>query len=87
MIGLERPGEDLWVGEGAGPSGRCRRETREEARSRGTAGQSGPGRTAEHPTYPSTRGDFRKLPRPFVPGRLRSSNFLSLRRENAHAQC
>lgn len=49
-LGPERPREDRWMGEGAGPSGRCGRQVGEEARSRGAAGQSGPGRTAEYPT-------------------------------------
>lgn len=32
--------------------------------------------------HPSTERDFRKLPRPFVPRRVRSSDRLGLRREN-----
>lgn len=31
--------------------------------------------------HPSTEGDFRKLPRPFAPRRVRSSDLLRLRRE------
>lgn len=41
--------------------------------------------------HPSTKGDFRKLPRPFVPRRVRSSDPppppLGGRREITHAQC
>lgn len=53
-LGPERPHEDHLVGEGAGARGAAVGELGpgEEARSSGAAGQSGPGRTAEHTTPP-----------------------------------
>lgn len=77
-LGPERPHEDHLVGEGAGARGAAVGELGpgEEARSSGAAGQSGPGRTAEHTTPPPTNGDFRKPPRPFVPRRMCSINLL-----------
>ena len=41
---------------GRGPSSRCGIKNKEEARSCRDAGQSGPGRTAEHPTPPLHKG-------------------------------
>ena len=82
-LGPERPREDPLGGrEGGGPEaaveGKIKRR-REGAEMQVRAALGGLQSTQPHP---STKGDFRKLPRPFVPRRRRSSDRLGRCSEN-----